>query len=207
MSHGIFVVGLTGGSASGKTTFVNQLKEYFNEEQLAIISLDNYYKPISLQFKDEMGEVNFDRPEAIDFERVVRDVKLLRKGKKVEMVEYTFNDSSKFPKSLLINSAPIILVEGLFVFSDSKLRKMFDWTLFLEADHSIAKNRRVARDTKERGMDEKVVHYQWENHVLPAYQNHLKPYRVDSDLIIDNNQHFSESLKIVINRFEEVLRL
>ena len=206
MSQGSFLVALTGGSASGKTSFVKKLKELFSPEELAVISLDNYYKPISKQKKDEQGEVNFDRPEAINFKRVIIDIQHLKSGKSVEMAEYTFNNNQMFPKVLRINPAPIILVEGLFVLAEPKLKKMFHWILFLDTDEKLALERRLLRDKNERGMQEELVHYQWKMHVLPAYQNHLQPHKVDSDLIIDNNEHFNESLKLVQLKFRELLK-
>jgi uridine kinase len=198
-------VGITGGSASGKTTFIKKLSEKFNTNQICVISQDHYYKPISEQKLDENGEVNFDLPEAIDFNRLLKDVKSLQKGEKVELVEYTFNNPKKFPKKLTWMPTPIIIIEGLFIFHHPKVAKIFDLKLFIEAKEEIKLNRRLARDFAERAMTKDQILYQWNNHVKPSYDKYLLPYREDVDMIIMNNTHFENSLNIIVNHFNTYL--
>ncbi|MBR9860144.1 uridine kinase [bacterium] len=200
-----FIVGLSGGSASGKTSFIHALRKEFSAEELCVISLDHYYKPLSAQIRDENGEVNFDHPDGIDFARVKRDLRLLLKGKTVKIVEYTFNNPALFPQQLTFRPTPIILIEGLYVFADAGLRKMLDWRLFLEVHQDEAFRRRLERDLEERGMTEEEVHYQWKNHVIPSHKEHLQPHLKDVHLFIDNNRDFREGLEQVCLKFREIL--
>lgn len=191
------LVGLAGGSASGKTSFIRSLSDMFAEDELVVVSQDNYYKPMSLQQRDERGEVNFDLPSAIDFKRLIKDVKHLQSGRKVSMVEYTFNNPKVFPKHLELYPAQIIIVEGLFIYSDQKLKKLFDWRMYIHTELKVAKERRLKRDTMERGMSTEEVLHQWENHVLPSYHEMLKYHKDDAHFVIDNTESFEELLEEV----------
>lgn len=196
---------MAGGSASGKTTFIRRLSEEFGEDKVCVISQDHYYKGLSEQKVDENGQVNFDHPTGIDFNRIRKDLRKLLRGKTIKIVEYTFNNPNIFPKEIIYKPAPIVLLEGLFVFADPTLNKMYDYRLYVQADDDIALARRLARDTKERGMTKEEVLYQWENHVKPAYTEFLKPHKEDADYIIQNNSNFDDCLKKVIAKFNGVI--
>ena len=123
----------------------------------------------------------------------------------MKLVEYTFNNPDIFPKEITYKPAPIILLEGLFVFADKSLSKMYDYRLYIHADDEVTLKRRLARDTAERGMTNGEVMYQWDNHVLPAYDEFLKPHKPEADYIINNNENFDECLQNVIAKFNEVI--
>lgn len=201
-----FLVGLAGGSASGKTTFIRQLSNEFGEEQVCVISQDHYYKGLSEQIRDENGKVNFDHPKGIDFKRIKKDIRKLLKGETVRIVEYTFNNPNVFPKEIVYKPAPIILLEGLFVYADSTLNRLYDYRLYIDADDDITLQRRLARDTNERGMTEEEVMYQWNNHVLPAYKEFLKPHKNSAHYIIKNNDSFDDCFEKIKAKFEQVIR-
>ena len=201
----IFLVGLAGGSASGKTTFIRKLSEVFGSDMVCVITQDNYYKGLSEQLRDENGMVNFDHPTGIDFSRIKKDIRKLLKGEIVKIVEYTFNNPKIFPKEIVYNPAPIVLIEGLFVYADKALNKMYDYRLYIDADDDVTLDRRLKRDTKERGMTHKEVMYQWEKHVQPAYAEFLKPHKSSADYIIKNNKDFDTCLENVITKFKEVI--
>jgi uridine kinase len=202
-----FLVGLAGGSASGKTTFIRRLSEEFGSDRVCVITQDNYYKGLSEQMRDENGMVNFDHPTGIDFNRIKKDLRKLLKGEVVQIVEYTFNNPDIFPKQIVYKPAPIILVEGLFVYADKGLNKMYDYRLYIDADDDVTLKRRISRDTSERGMKEEEVIYQWENHVKPAYSEFLKPHKATADYVIKNNENFDTCLKQVIQKFNEVIAI
>ena len=200
-----FLVGLAGGSASGKTTFIRKLSEEFGEDQICVISQDHYYKALSEQVRDSNGMVNFDHPDGIDFNRIKRDLRKLLRGDMVKIVEYTFNNPDVFPKQLIYKPAPIILLEGLFVFADKSLNKMFNYRLYIDAGDDVTLQRRLNRDKEERGMTHEEVMYQWENHVLPAYQKFLKPHKLNADYVITNNTDFDSCYQKVSAKFKAVL--
>lgn len=202
-----YIIGIAGGSASGKTTLINRLHQLYDKREICVISQDHYYKPLSEQIVDENGEINFDLPEGIDFERLVRDVRKLKKGQTVQIVEYTFNNPNVFPKEITFHSAPVIVIEGLFIYTHKKLDALFDLKLYVEASLDNMLQRRLLRDAKERGMTEEQIIYQWEEHVLPAYNQFLLPYRENVDLIIVNNTHFDRSFDLLTNHLNTLLRL
>ena len=192
-----YVVGIAGGSASGKTSFLRQLKENLPDGTVSIISQDNYYKPKSEQERDENGEVNFDLPTSIDKDAFLADIKSLLDDKPITFQEYTFNNDERAPQTITIEPAPILVVEGLFVFHYPEIRHLIDLRLYLDVREEIKLQRRIKRDRDERGYPEAVVRYQWENHVLPSFKKFLKPYRDDSHLIITNNITYDKGLTVL----------
>lgn len=192
-----FIAGICGGSGSGKTYVLKQLQEHFGKE-ICLLSQDHYYRPLQLQQKDLHGQVNFDLPAAIDQQRFIRDLDKLSAGQQVRLTEYTFNNPARKPTELLLKPAPAIVVEGLFIFHSPAVRERLDLKVFIESDGSIALERRIKRDLKERAYTEEMIRYQWENHVKPAYRDFLLPYRDTADLIISNRSDRSPDLRKLI---------
>jgi uridine kinase len=102
----------------------------------------------------------------------------------------------------LFNPAPVLIVEGLFIYTDKALDKLFDLKLYIEANLDLMYDRRLKRDRADRGMDTEQIQYQWENHVLPAYQNYLLPYRDSVDMVVMNNTHFQNSFDVLANHIK-----
>lgn len=194
-----YVIGVAGGSASGKTSFLKRLKQSLPDGSVSIISQDNYYKPKSEQLCDENGEVNFDLPTSINKEAFFNDLQALLNGQLVSIIEYTFNNIGQEPETVNIDPAPILVVEGLFVFHYPEIRHMLDLRVYLDVREEIKLDRRIRCDRDERGYPESVVRYQWENHVTPSYKKFLKPYRDDSHLIITNNITFDKGLAVLVD--------
>ena len=145
-----FLIGITGGSGSGKTTFINQLRQGLSEDQVCYLSMDDYYVPRERQKTDANGYQNFDRPKSIDRKAFVRDLILLCDGQRVSRREYVFNNELATPRTLVFRPAPVIIVEGLFVFHYKEVRKMLDLRLFLHAKDNLKVVRRIKRDRVER---------------------------------------------------------
>jgi uridine kinase len=200
-----YIVGIAGGSASGKTSFLRELKENMPKGSVCIISQDNYYKPIEQQERDANGEINFDLPEAINRVQFYRDLINIRKGEEITIKEYTFNKKDKAPGYLKVKPAPIIVMEGLFIFHYEEIRKALDLRVFIDARENVMLARRIKRDADERGYDEADVRYRWENHVTPSYKQFLKPYRDDCHVIITNNSHYKKGLAVLLNHLRAEL--
>jgi uridine kinase len=192
-----FIIGITGGSGSGKTTFIRTLREHFSEEELCVISQDDYYRPREEQKSDRQGITNFDLPRSIDKEAFIKDVGKLLKGKVVKRQEYTFNNEKATPRLLVFRPTPIVIVEGLFVFHFKQMRKMLDLKIYLHAKENLKVIRRIKRDRVERNYPLEDVLYRYENHVLPAFEKFIKPYMDTADLIINNNQQLHMGLRVV----------
>lgn len=194
-----YIVGIAGGSASGKTSFLKELKEQMPKGSICIISQDNYYKPIENQLIDESGKVNFDLPDSIDRTQFYSDMERIGKGETITIKEYTFNKVGKIPGHLVVKPAPIIVMEGLFIFYYEEIRKSLDLRVFIDAREHIKLQRRIQRDAIERGYDEADVRYRWEKHVMPSFKQFLRPFRDDSHLIITNNSHYRKGLEVLKN--------
>ena len=192
-----FLIGITGGSGSGKTTFIRQLRAGLDDTQVCYLSMDDYYVPREQQKTDASGVRNFDRPKSINREEFVRDLKLLMRGQTVNRQEYVFNNERAQPRMLTFRPAPVIIVEGLFVLHYKELRGMLDLKLFLHAKDNLKVVRRIKRDRVERNYPLDDVLYRYEHHVLPAYEKYVGPYKEKADIIINNNTDFNMGLRVV----------
>ena len=192
-----FTIGITGGSGSGKTHFINSLSNKFREDEICLLSQDHYYKPLDLQFTDANGVQNFDLPTALERERFHDDILKLKRGETLRIKEYTFNNSGAVPRELVFKPAPIIIVEGLFVQYFEEIVKELDLKIFVEAKDYLKLSRRILRDNEERGYDLNDVLYRYQHHVMPVYESIIKPLMHSADLIVPNNHHFEQALDIL----------
>lgn len=197
MSRGPYLVGLAGGSGSGKTTLVRAICASLPEGAVTVVSQDDYYHPKEQQHLDANGRLNFDLPTAVDLDGLHADLRRLANGGSVFRKEYTFNQVGREPGLVELRPAPVVLVEGLFVLCHPPLRELFDLKVFVEASLESQLARRLRRDADERGYGEEEVLYQWEHHVLPAYQRHLLPYRDHCDLHVVNESGFDGALRVL----------
>ncbi|GAB4004973.1 uridine kinase [Spirosoma migulaei] len=193
-----FIVGITGGSASGKTSFLKGVLSAFSDDQICLISQDNYYLSRDVIPVDDQGIHNFDLPETIDHHLYAKHIEQLHNGEIVTQKEYTFNNPAIVPRLLTFKPAPIIIVEGIFVFHFRELADQMDLKIFIDAKNSIKLERRVKRDAEERGYDLDDVMYRWKYHVKPTYRQFIKPYRAEADIVIPNNHHYQRGLDVVI---------
>jgi uridine kinase len=180
------IIGICGGSGSGKTTIIEELMHLMKEHQPALLSLDNYYKGIDEQARDAQGHVNFDLPGAIDSDRFCQDLERLKSGENIRIKKYHFNIRDK-EEFIEISSSRIILTEGIFLFNIPEAMAMIDVKIYVELDHEIQLKRRLQRDVQERGYDKVSVLYQWENHVLPAYKSYIQIHKDKADLVLRND--------------------
>jgi uridine kinase len=196
-----YLVGITGGSAMGKTHFLNSLKKLFSTDELCVISQDNYYKLAYEHQLDSEGKINFDLPECIDLAAFATDLEKLHNNETIYRNEYLFQHENQVGPLLTFKPAPIIVCEGLFIFYSEAIRKQFDLKIFIQADEEIALNRRLKRDFNERNIPVEYNHYQWNNHVMPAFEKYLLPFKPQADIIINNNNHFDNSLNVLDDHF------
>jgi uridine kinase len=201
-----YIVGVTGGSASGKTSFLKEIGRLFSPNEVCILSQDNYYRPMNVQPIDVNGNINYDLPECLDLDAFLQDMLLLKAGQDVKRREYRFQHEEQLGDWLHFPAAPIVIIEGLFIFYREDISEHFNLKIFVEAQEHLQLQRRLKRDTEERNIPADYVHYQWTNHVMPAYRAFLEPYKSQADIIINNNEHFQNSLKVVEDHFRWLLQ-
>lgn len=190
-------VGITGGSGSGKTFFLQGLSSRLSTLQICLISQDHYYKPRDQQPIDENGVKNFDLPQSIDRDAFLHDLMLLKAGQDIHRKEYVFNNPDVEPKLLTFRAAPVIVVEGLFVQYFPEIEKELDLRLFIEAKDHVKLGRRIKRDQIERGYDLDDVLYRYQHHVMPVFEALIEPLKHKADLVVPNNSRIDRALDVV----------
>ncbi|MRX48318.1 uridine kinase family protein [Pedobacter puniceum] len=207
MNNKPFVIGVAGGSGSGKTFFLNCFLNHFTPEEVCLVSQDDYYIPVGDLSAEENKLYNFDLPSCIDIEAFERDITSLLNYQTVYKKEYTFNNSNAVPKILEIKPAPILIIEGLFIYHYPSVDPLFNYRIFIDAATEIALERRLNRDLVERGYSEEDVMYKWENHVMPAYEEFLLPHRNRCDKIADNSTNELRNILDLTDEISQELRL
>jgi uridine kinase len=189
------IIGICGGSGSGKTTLLNKLKDEFASLKPAVISLDNYYLPIEKQAIDPNGKVNFDLPTALDRQKIGADIAKITNGETLRLREYHFNSPSDLVSYITVHPSEIIILEGLFILHYEEVRDLLDVTIFVQLDPNIQLERRILRDKESRGYSLDDILYQWENHVLPCYENYIQPYQQHANYFFRNDLHIMEDFE------------
>ena len=184
MERGGYLVGVAGGSGSGKTSLVRALQQALPAGMACIVSQDDYYHPKEQQSVDSNGKVNFDLPTAIDLIALERDLRRLLDGKPIIREEYTFNQEGKAARLIEMQPAPVILVEGLFVLHHQPVRDLFDLRVYIDTPADVRALRRVQRDIVERGRTVESVVQQYLSTVRPMHERFVEPARATADLVL-----------------------
>ena len=201
-----FIIGIAGGSGSGKTFFLNSFLHHFKHDEVTLISQDDYYIPAGEMTQEENKLYNFDLPSTIDDGEFLHDIKQLIKGDVVYKKEYNFNNPLAVVKILEIKPAPIIIVEGLFILHFQEIASLLDHKIFVDSDEKVALQRRIKRDGMERGYPEEDVLYKWHNHVVPAYKEFLLPYKDECHKVIINNDDTPDEIMRITEQISEELK-
>jgi len=202
-----YIIGIAGGSGSGKTFFLKCFLEHFTADEVSLVSQDDYYIPVAHNMtKEENKEYNFDLPSTIDHGHFQQDISKLLNKEAILKQEYTFNNPDAIPKMIEIKPAPILIVEGLFILHFKDISELLDLKVFIDADEDVALQRRLKRDLIERGYSHDDVMYKWINHVVPAYKEYLLPYKDECDRVITNNTHVAEDIMVITEEISADLR-
>ncbi|GGP01828.1 uridine kinase [Cloacibacterium rupense] len=198
----MLVIGIAGGTGSGKTTVVNNILQQLNAEGVNVLSQDNYYHDnhhLSLQ---EREALNYDHPKSIDFELLTKHVKTLKKGESIEQPLYSFVTHSRTGDYVTVEPKNVLIVEGILVLTNQELLKEFDLKVFVHADSDERLIRRIRRDTQERGRDLHEVLHRYQTTLKPMHQEFIEPSKNEADLIVPNMRKNSvaiDFLSTVIN--------
>ncbi len=199
------LIGIAGGSGSGKTSLIRAVRENLPQGVVSVVSQDDYYLPQQEQSRDPNGWVNYDLPTAVDLDAFANDLARLKAGETVRRREYTFNNASREAGWVETHPASLVLVEGLFVLHHAPIRDRFDVRVFVSAKEEVQLTRRLARDKTERGYGRDEVMYQWEHHVLPAYRSYLLPYQHHCEVQVDNDGSFDKAVVDLTERLGSLL--
>ena len=202
-----FVVGICGGSGAGKTTLLRRLSESFGGVTPSVFSMDNYYHPIEMQAIDQNGKVNFDLPGALDQGKLETDLHELVSGNPIEVKEYFFNAPPNKNVLLTIQPSEVVIVEGLFLFHYEKVFEKLDFSIFVDVDHQTQLDRRIYRDQETRGYKRSEIIYQWDNHVMPCYQNFIEPYINQAHFVFRNDQHADEDFIQLFHKLSSLTKM
>lgn len=179
----IYVIGVAGGTASGKTTIVQIIKDYFGDD-IELISHDCYYKAHHDMPFSEREKLNYDHPNSFDTDRMVEDVLALRTGHTIQRPVYDYSNHNRSKETVTVVPKKILMLEGILILEDEKLRDLMDLKIFVDADADERLMRRILRDTRERGRSVESVLTQYRNTVKPMHEQFIEPSKKHADLII-----------------------
>ena len=182
------MIGIAGGTGSGKSTFTNKIKERFGDD-VTVIYHDNYYRRRDDMTYEERTKVNYDHPDSLETDLLVEHLKMLKQGKSVECPIYDFTQHNRSNKTYTIQPSKIFLIEGILIFSDERLRDLFDIKVFVEADADERILRRIVRDVKERGRDIDNIMEQYLTTVKPMHSLYVEPTKTTADIIINSGMN------------------
>lgn len=193
----MLVIGIAGGTGSGKTTVVNQIIDELPENEVCVISQDSYYKSTDSLTYEERIKINFDHPRAIDFELLETHLSDLKRGKVIQQPVYSFVTHNRTNDHIETHPRKVVIVEGILIFNNKKLLDLFDIKIFVHADADERLIRRVRRDIKERGRDIDEVLDRYKNTLKPMHQQFIEPTKSFADIIIPNDRYNTVAIDIV----------
>ena len=201
----MLILGIAGGTGSGKTTVVKQILNELPDEEVTVISQDSYYRKNDHLSFQERCKINFDHPQAIDFELLIEHINELRKGNVIEQPIYSFATHNRVQDTLITHPNKVIIVEGILILTNNELRKLIDIKVFVHADSDERLIRRLRRDIHERGRDINEVLERYQSTLKPMHQEFIEPTKNFADLIIPNDTHNTVAIDIVRTVINESL--
>ena len=201
----MLIIGIGGGTGSGKTTVVNQILSELQEGEVQVISQDSYYQDTShLTFEDRC-KINFDHPKSIDFELLEFHLQSLKQGKNVNQPVYSFKTHNRTGETTLTEPKKVVIVEGILILSNTQLRSLFDIKIFVHADSDERLMRRLKRDIAERGRDLDEVLERYQTTLKPMHDQFIEPMKAFADIIIPNNHFNTVAVNVVKSIINEQL--
>lgn len=184
------IVGVSGGSGSGKTTFCEQLVERLGEKQVLHLKQDSYYRDLSHLTPDARDLVNFDHPQALEFDLLCEHLKFLQEGRAVKIPVYDFATHTRSQSSIFSDAKPVIVIEGILIFSQTNIFERLNFSIFVDAPEEVRLQRRIRRDVAERGRTKESVEKQFFSTVAPMHNLFVEPSKTHSQKIISGEEPF-----------------
>ncbi len=199
------VIGVAGGSGSGKTTVSNAILERVGRERIALLQHDAYYRDLAHLPFAERTRMNFDHPDSLETELLVEHLDVLRRGEAVEVPSYDFSTHRRRAERHRVDPAPVIAVEGILVFADERLRQRFDLKVFVDTDADIRVFRRIRRDIEQRGRTFQSVRDQYYRTVRPMHLQFVEPSKRWADVIVPEGGKNSVAIELLVNKLKSVI--
>ena len=193
----MLIIGIAGGTGSGKTTVVQQIMNELPATEVGIISQDSYYRETTELSYDERVKINFDHPRSIDFELLAQHLQDLKEGKAIEQPVYSFVTHNRTGDIILTQPRKVMIVEGILILSDPVLRELFDIKIFVHADSDERLIRRLRRDITERGRDMDEVLNRYQTTLKPMHEQFIEPTKAFADIIIPHDRYNTVSIDVV----------
>jgi uridine kinase len=193
----MLIIGIAGGTGSGKTTVVHQIMNELPDAEVGIISQDSYYKENKNMSYEERSNINFDHPRAIDFELLVTHLKELKQGNIINQPVYSFIKHNRTDDVVITHPRKVMIVEGILIFTNPELRDLFDIKVFVHADSDERLIRRLRRDISERGRDMEEVLSRYQHTLKPMHEQFIEPTKAYADIIIPNDKFNTVAIDVV----------
>lgn len=189
------ILGIAGGSGSGKTYFANSLRKLIGDDHCVVISQDNYYIDQSKNFDFDGGSVNFDHPDSIDFHLLSQHISEIKNGHRIEVPIYDFKTHKRVSNTISVAPRKFILVDGILILTHEKLRSLFDESVFVDTSEDLRYSRRLRRDVEERGRTEEGVRNQFTKQVKPMHDQFVEPSKQHATFLIKEEDDFKTRLE------------
>lgn len=193
----MLILGIAGGTGSGKTTVVHQIMKELPETEVGIISQDSYYKETNNLNFDERALINFDHPRAIDFDLLVAHLKELKAGNTIKQPVYSFVTHNRTDDFVLTHPRKVMLVEGILILANPELRELFDIKVYVHADSDERLIRRLKRDIADRGRNMEEVLNRYQTTLKPMHEQFIEPTKAYADIIIPNDKYNTVAIDVV----------
>lgn len=202
----MLVIGIAGGTGSGKTTVVRKIQEQFSRGEVSILSHDSYYLDSGHLSLEERRRKNFDHPDSIEFELMVEHVKKLKKGEPVNEPVYSFISCTRAKETKLVHPKEVLIIEGILCLSNKKLRSLMDIKVFVDCDSDVRLSRVIQRDMKERGRDIDQVLKRYEETVRPSHIQFIEPTKRFADIIVPQGGMNVVAIQILTNHINQIIK-
>ena len=200
------IIGIAGGTGSGKTTVVKKIVEALPPHYVAVVPLDSYYNDTTEMTEEERHAINFDHPDAFDWKLLIKQVNELRKGNAIEQPTYSYIKCNRLPETIHVEPKPVIIIEGIMTLLNKKLRDMMDLKIFVDADSDERLIRNIQRDIVERGRDVKMVVDRYLEVLKPMHEQFIEPTKRYADVIIPQGGENVKGIDMVSKFIERLMQ-
>jgi|TARA_B110000977_G_C11082822_1_gene493490 uridine kinase len=201
----VVIIGIAGASASGKSVLAKNVMDGFGADQVMMMSEDSYYKDQHNLSKDQRNLTNYDHPDAMDHDLMAQHLEALSMGQTIEQPVYSFHEHLRLSQTVLMKPCKVLIVEGILLFTQERLRSLFNLRIFMDVPLDVCLIRRLERDVNDRGRDLQSVLAQYQATVRPGYFNHISPSRGFADLIVPEGGENPAAIELLKARVAQML--